>query len=325
MNGTNVYPLKFHPILKQKIWGGDKLVQLFGKSDIGNLGESWEISGVPDNESEVMNGPFKGKKLTELIDKYKGELLGKRVYEKYGKKFPLLFKFIDAQKDLSIQVHPNDEIASKRHNSFGKTEMWYILQADEQARLILGFKEGVDQKEYLEALENGKLEEKMREVPVKKGDAFHLKPGTVHAIGGGIVLAEIQQSSDITYRIYDWNRPDTDGNLRELHTSKALEVIDFSPSTEAQLTVSKVYNRANTLCETPYFHTALLNLSQPLLRNYKGLDSFVVYMCTEGDVILKVGETSLHFKKGESLLIPAAISQVQIETKAATILEVYVP
>ena len=325
MKENRLYPLMFKPLLKQKVWGGDKLHLLFGKENVENLGESWEISGVKGNESEVVNGSLAGHRLSELIKEFKGELLGGRVYKKFGSQFPLLFKFIDAQKDLSIQVHPDDTIANKRHDSFGKTEMWYVLQADEDARLILGFKEGITQAAYLKALEEGSLEGKMREVPVKAGDSFYLKPGTVHAIGGGVVLAEIQQSSDVTYRIYDWNRPDTDGNFRELHTKEALDVIDFTTSEEAQLSVSNEFNKANTLCESPYFHTSLIKLSQPMVRNYDDLDSFVVYMCTEGEAVLKIGETSLTIRKGNSLLIPACTEQVRLHTESATILEVYVP
>lgn len=322
---TTLYPLLFEPIFKSKVWGGTKLREVLQKDVQGVIGESWEISGVAENISLVQNGPFKGVTITSLLSNYKEDLVGKRVYDRFGMQFPLLFKFIDASKDLSIQVHPNDTIAQSRHNSFGKTEMWYVVHADKEARLILGFKEGISKEDYLRAIEEGTVESIMREVSVKKGDAFFLKPGTVHAIGGGIVLAEIQQSSDITYRIYDWNRPDTDGKFRELHIEEALDVMDFSSSQNAELQIQPVQNTPTILCESSYFHTSLLKLTQPVERDYSNIDSFVVYMCVEGSVEIKTDATVIKMEEGTTLLIPACLDFVLMETTGATILEVYIP
>ncbi len=320
-----LYPLRFEPILQPKVWGGKKLHELFGKKASEKIGESWELSGVDGAVSQVNTGPLTGKLLTDLISEYKEALVGKKVYEQYREAFPLLFKFIDAQQDLSIQVHPDDTIAQKRHNSFGKTEMWYVLSAEEEARLVLGFKDRFTQEDYLKALDKGTVAEIMREVPVKKGDTFYLSPGTVHAIGGGIVLAEIQQTSDITYRIYDWNRPDIDGNLRELHTAEALDVMSFTTSKEAELAVNPEWNKPTLLCESPFFHTSLLKLSQSMERDYRSIDSFIVYMCTEGNARLFTELGALEIKIGDTVLLPACIESVNIDTKGATILEVYVP
>ena len=225
---ASFYPLTFYPILKERIWGGTKLKTYLNKPISSEItGESWELSTVPSDVSVVKNGLFKGKNLNELIDLYPEEMLGKSVFARFGKQFPLLFKYLDAREDLSIQLHPNDELAKARHNSFGKTEMWYVMQADENARLIVGFKEDSSREEYLHHIENKKLISLLNEVPVKKGDVFFLETGTIHAIGAGIVIAEIQQTSDVTYRIYDWDRVDANGNERELHTEFALDAINY--------------------------------------------------------------------------------------------------
>ena len=229
VTGSTLYPLKFQPILKQKVWGGNKLQELFQKNAEGNVGESWEISGVEENISEIANGPLKGNTLNWVLENYKEKLVGEKVFKNFGNHFPLLFKFIDAREDLSVQVHPNDLLAKARHNSFGKTEMWYILDVEKNGKLILGFNQQMDSKKYLHFLSENRITEILNVEAVKKGDAFLLKPGTVHAIGAGVLLAEIQQTSDITYRIYDWDRPDTNGKLRDLHTDLALEAIDFNP------------------------------------------------------------------------------------------------
>ena len=223
-----LYPLKFQPILKDKIWGGTKLKTIFGKpAQTDKLGESWELSGYEGDESVVENGFLAGNNLTELIEIYMGELIGDKVYEQFGMSFPLLFKLIDANENLSIQVHPGDEVAAERHGSFGKTEMWYVVDADPGAELIIGFTKDCTRDEYVDALENDQVEELLQNVPVKKGDVFFIPAGLVHAIGKGVVVAEIQQSSDITYRIYDYKRVDDHGNERDLHTAEALDVIDF--------------------------------------------------------------------------------------------------
>ena len=233
-----LYPLKFSPILKDKIWGGTKLKSLFNKpAETDKLGESWELSGYEGDESVVTNGFLKGNNLTELIEIYMGELIGDTIFDEYGMSFPLLFKLIDANENLSIQVHPGDEVAAERHNSYGKTEMWYVVDADPGSELIIGFSEDCSRETYLDAMASDRVEDLLQKVPVKKGDVFFIPAGRVHAIGEGVVVAEIQQSSDITYRIYDYKRKDDNGNERELHTEQALDVINFEASKHPKLLI----------------------------------------------------------------------------------------
>ncbi|GHC64895.1 type I phosphomannose isomerase catalytic subunit [Ulvibacter litoralis] len=319
-----LYPLKFIPILKEKVWGGTKLSRLFGKELAENTGESWEVSGVEGDISVVVNGTFKGVSLVSLLETYKEALVGKKVYKTFGATFPLLFKFIDADQDLSVQLHPNDALAKKRHNSFGKTEMWYVLDADDDARIILGFSEKMDAETYLRHLSENKITEILHSEKVQKGDSFFITPGVVHAIGAGVVIAEIQQTSDITYRIYDWNRPDINGELRELHNELAIDAITFE-ETNAKLTYTEVENEPLPLCTTPFFKTNKLTLTKNFTRNVVALDSFVVYMCVEGAATVVTKNTSEEIKKGETLLIPASTSEITIKTSSATILEVYIP
>lgn len=319
-----LYPIKFHPLLKEKIWGGTQLASQFDKNGEGNIGESWEISGVADSVSTVSNGVFEGRPLTELIELYSDELLGKSVTQKYGNEFPLLFKFIDAREDLSVQLHPDDVVARKRHNSFGKTEMWYILHAEENARLILGFNREMDAETYKTYLSENKITEILHTEKVKKGDAFFIAPGTVHAIGAGVMLAEIQQTSDITYRIYDWDRPGMDGNMRELHNEEAMDVINFN-APNAKLNFTELENQLVEVCNAAYFTTNSLKLTNGIDRDIAKIDSFIVYMCIEGHAIISAKDHSEEIKKGETLLIPACETTLRIETKGARFLEVYVP
>ncbi len=228
-----VYPIKFQPILKEKVWGGTKLKNLLNKNAATSvIGESWEISDVENNISVVANGKLKGQTISSLVQNYKEALMGHYVYKTYGKKFPLLFKFIDAKENLSVQLHPDDKLAKERHNSFGKTEMWYIIQNDKNAELIIGFNKKVLVEEFVQHIEKGTIETLLHKQNIKKGDAFYITPGLVHAIGAGTLLAEIQQTSDITYRIYDWNRPDTSGQLRKLHNDLAIDAIDFEANSK---------------------------------------------------------------------------------------------
>lgn len=324
MSKTFLYPLKFIPILKEKIWGGSKLTGILNKQGSGTLGESWEISGVPSNISVVSNGSLTGKSLKELIDNYTSELLGEKVFKTFGTDFPLLFKFIDAADDLSVQLHPDDRLAKERHDSFGKTEMWYVVQADEGSRLILGFNREMDEATYLSHLESGSITDILKEVPVKEGESYFIAPGTVHAIGGGILLAEIQQTSDITYRIYDWDRPGLDGNMRELHTSEAMDAIDYGLS-DAQLHYSEGTDEVMEICDHPFFHTSRLYLTANFNRELKNIDSFVVYMCLKGAFDIDDGKTQVSLKAGETVLIPAQFDQVQLLTNGCDLLEVYIP
>ncbi|WP_310992429.1 type I phosphomannose isomerase catalytic subunit [Aequorivita marina] len=319
-----LYPLKFRPILKEKIWGGEKLKKFFSKNATGKIGESWEISGLENNASVVTNGSLKGKTLPWVLRTYKEKLVGDRVYRDFGNNFPLLFKFIDAQKNLSVQVHPDDALAKERHNSFGKTEMWYILNAEKDAKIILGFNENIDQERYLNALSKKQVTSILNSQEVKKGDAFILHPGTVHAIGAGVLLAEIQQTSDITYRIYDWDRPDVNGKMRQLHNDLALEAIDFSPS-EAKLSYSEAINTPSSMGSTVFFSVNKLKLSKDYVRKLENLGSFTVYMCLEGSALIQTNHFSENITKGETILIPAQVPEIKISTNSASFLEVFIP
>jgi mannose-6-phosphate isomerase len=329
-----LYPMKFKPQLKEKVWGGSQLALQLGKEGNENIGESWEISGVKYNVSVVSNGILKGRSLTELLEQYHEDLLGKSVAERFGNEFPLLFKFIDASKDLSVQLHPNNTVAKERHNSFGKTEMWYILNTEKDARLILGFNREMDKSTYMKYLSEGNITDILHSEEVKEGEAFFIAPGTVHAIGAGVLLAEIQQTSDITYRIYDWDRPGTNGKMRELHTDLALDVIDFDIS-KAKLNFSEIDNESVIVCSSAYFETYSLRLTKNFQKDISKIDSFIVYMCVEGEAIINSEENSVlssndlakgeELKKGETLLVPACANHVSFETKGATLLEVYVP
>lgn len=317
-----LYPLTFKPILKERIWGGSKLKNLFSKElDSNQIGESWELSTVGNDVSVISNGIYQNQSFTELISNFPIEILGHKVHEQFGKKFPLLFKLLDASEDLSIQVHPNDELAQKRHNSFGKTEMWYIIQADEKARNIIGFKEKSSPKEYLKKLKNKELLSILKEEKVQKGDVFFLETGTVHAIGKGIVLAEIQQTSDITYRIYDWDRVDNNGKPRELHLDLALDAINYNP-TPTRLNYSDNENEGNIIIECPYFSTAYIPLNGKI-EMQKNKDSFHVYMCIEGNFSILCNNQKYSFKKGDTILLPAVMNEYTLEGKAE-LLEVYI-
>ena len=317
-----LYPLQFKPIVKDRIWGGTKLNSVLNKEiESETTGESWEISTVPNDVSVVNNGFLKGKNLNEIIDLFPEEILGKKVIKKVGTQFPLLFKFIDAKEDLSIQLHPNDELAKKRHNSFGKTEMWYVMQADKGARLVVGFKEDSNENEYVEKLKSKQLIDLLNEEKVQKGDIFFLETGIIHAIGGGVVVAEIQQTSDITYRLYDWDRVDANGNGRELHTELALEAINYS-KTNSKITYSKIENKANTTVHCNYFKTDFIPLKGKMNWNANE-GSFTVLMCTEGDFILETPTENYHFKMGDTVLLPAEFSTANLKGEA-TILQIYI-
>lgn len=321
---NELYPLKFDPILKEKIWGGEKLKTQLNKSiSSKNIGESWEISDVKGSCSSVSNGKLKGKSLKELLKKYQAGLVGEKVYAQFGDTFPLLLKFIDAREHLSVQLHPNDELAKKRHDSFGKTEMWYIVQADKDAEIIVGFKEGVTAPDYLQKLEQKKLPSILNFEKVKSGDVFFIKPGLIHAIGAGVLLAEVQQTSDITYRVYDWDRKDNTGNKRELHTELAMEAVDFKDNNQFKIGYNDVKNESISLLNHSYFKTSKLTLNRNLTIDYTQKESFVVLMCTEGaaEIVVSNGKSEL-LKLGETLLLPACFDQVEIRTENTVLLEV---
>ena len=306
---NNLYPLKFTPICKDKIWGGNKLNEILNKKypELPNCGESWEISGIQDEVSIVSNGFLKGNNLEELIEVYMGDIVGEKIYEKFGTEFPLLIKYIDANDNLSIQVHPNDELSLERHDAYGKTEMWYVVQADPGANLISGFNRKIDKEGYLKYFKNGQLEEILNYEVVKAGDVFFMPAGRVHAIGKGIVVAEIQQTSDVTYRIYDFNRVDDKGNPRELHTELAVDAIDYQFESNYRTDYTEVDNDPVKLIECQYFTTNILTLTQSIERDFTSLDTFVIYVCLDGEYIFQWEDQTISVQKGESVLIPALI------------------
>ncbi len=318
----NLYPLQFESIVKERIWGGTKLKTYLNKPiSSETTGESWEISTVEENISIISTGSLKGKSLTEVINEYSEKLLGKKVHQQFGNQFPLLFKYLDAQQDLSIQVHPDDELAMKRHHAFGKTEMWYVMQADEEARLIVGFREESSREALLESVKNKTLLSLLDSQKVNKGDVFFLETGTVHAIGAGTVIAEIQQTSDITYRIYDFDRRDADGNLRELHLDLALDAINYNPSAAVR-TYKKVSNEANSVVNCPYFTTNFIPLDGKMKATKNG-DSFTVYMCVEGRFELQYQDETYVYITGDTVLIPAEMA-AYVLTGKASLLEIYI-
>mgnify|MGYP001171888737 FL=1 len=323
MNDVQLHPLKFQPILKDKIWGGSKLKTYLHKETTSNqVGESWEISDVEGDCSIVANGSLKGTSLKELIDTYKENLVGEKIYQAFGNKFPLLIKFIDAKENLSVQLHPDDKLAKERHNSFGKTEMWYIMQADQDCGIIVGFKNGIEIYDYNQALQQNNIEEILNFEVVKPGDTFFIKPGLIHAIGKGVVLAEIQQTSDITYRVYDYKRKDSEGNERELHTEEAKAAIDFNANNEYKVSYTSAENKKIALVENEYFKTKEIKLTQSLTLDYSATDSFVIYMNIEGTTTVEIEGFTETLKLGETLLIPACFNEVKITSKNATLLEV---
>lgn len=319
----NLYPLKFKPILKERLWGGTKLKEVLNKpieSDI--TGESWELSGVQGDISVVSNGELEGTSLQSLMEEEGNALLGNSVVQRFGNDFPILIKFIDAKQDLSIQLHPNDELAKSRHNSFGKTEMWYIMDADPGAKLIVGFNKDVEKEEYVKSLEEGTLTDLMNYEEVKEGDTFFINTGKIHAIGAGVLLAEIQQTSDITYRVFDFNRRDKDGNLRELHTSLAVDAIDYKKKDDFRVNYSKEGDKVNSMVDCPYFKTNFMELSKPMKQDLTQRDSFTIYMCVGGEATIKNNQGSTSIKRGETVLLAAASHHVEIDTQHAKLLEV---
>jgi mannose-6-phosphate isomerase len=324
-----LYPLKFEPILMERLWGGNKLQTELNKPLEGrcDVGESWELSGLEGNVSVVSNGFLKGNTLPELIEIYMGDLVGERVFQLFGHEFPLLIKFIDAREALSIQVHPDDELAQKRHQSFGKTEMWYVMQAEKEAQLISGFKESVTPEKYVHSVENKTLESLLAYHPVKPGDVFFIPAGRVHAIGAGILLAEIQQTSDVTYRIFDFGRRDAHGKERELHTSQALDAIDFKCCSNYKTEYESVENEPCEIVSSPYFKTVLLDLNKLLVRDYYSKDSFVIIICTEGSAQIRYRENEIEtINKGDTVLLPAELHQVTfVPDSSVKLLEVYMP
>ncbi len=323
----NLYPLRFETIYKDKVWGGNRIKTVLGKDygSLPNCGETWELSAIPGNLSVVRNGFLAGNNIVELSEVYMGDLIGEKVFKKYGTEFPLLFKFIDTNDYLSIQVHPDDMIAAARHQSPGKTEMWYVIHADPDAEIITGFKKDVTKEEYLYHLENKSLKDILNIEKAKKGNVFFIPAGRIHAIGSGITLAEIQQSSDITYRIYDWERPGNDGKPRELHTGLALDVIDFKAYPQYKTDYSEHLNQSVELVKCPYFTTNLISFDKKLEFDYYFLDSFLVIMCIEGQFTIEWHSGEETVNCGDTILIPAEIKSLKlVPSKQSKFLEVYI-
>lgn len=310
-----LYPLLFEPNLHSVVWGGHRLRPYKGLEPTDEpIGESWEVSAVPTSTSIISNGEYQGRDLVSLIKEYPDAILGKAVNEKYRGKLPLLVKFIDANRDLSIQVHPNDEMAQREHCKMGKSEMWYIIKAEEGAHLYAGFKQEITPEEYQHRINDGTITEVLADHKVKDGDVFYLPAGRVHAICGGIMLAEVQQSSDVTYRIYDYNRPDMDGNPRELHTELAAKALDYHVEKNYRTEYNDDTNKAIQIIDSPCFDVRVMEILKPFHRDLRKYDSFVISMCIEGDCKIKIRSTGdeIELKQGHSTLLPAAIADYDV-------------
>lgn len=312
-----MYPLLFNQNLFTLVWGH----------------ENWIVSAVPDKESTVSNGSLKGATLGQLVYECGSNLMGQKVVDMYGNLFPLLIKFIDAKQDLSIQVHPNDELAMQRHGSLGKTEMWFVIDAEPGAKLYSGFNQAITKYEYQKRVEDGSICEVLQSHPVKKGDVFFIPAGRVHAICGGIYLAEVQQSSDITYRIFDYNRPGLDGRPRQLHTELAVDAIDYRLYPTYKTRYIEKTNKPVGITECPYFTVKIHNITRAFHRKLFKYDSFIIYICLDGDFKVSMRDrtleiTDIELKKGESCLVPASVADLDLipnnEAGVARLLEVYI-
>ncbi|MBK9291724.1 MAG: class I mannose-6-phosphate isomerase [Bacteroidetes bacterium] len=324
---NTLYPMTFRPLFKEKIWGGQKIRQLLGMETglLPNCGEAWLLSGVEGNPTVAANGYLAGNEINELVEVFMGDLVGEKVYERFGKQFPILVKVIDSNDWLSIQVHPDDELAKKRGIGYGKTEMWYAMQADEKAQLICGFNQAMDEATYLSYLNAGKLPEIMNYENVAQGDVFFIPAGRVHALGPGLLIAEIQQTSDTTYRIYDWGRVDDKGNPRELHTELALEAIDYTMHPYYKTPYDKAGHHPQNLVRSPFFTTNILRPLKTEHKTYDGLDSFVLLMCTSGTCSVEGEGQKLSLKPGSVALLPNAAKEVSlIPGEDCVLLEVYI-
>ena len=300
-------PLKFEPILRTMVWGGNRLGTYKGLTEkIDHIGESWELSAFPDRMSVVAEGPLKGRDLESVVKEYRGKLVGRRVYRENHNEFPLLFKFIDAERDLSIQVHPNDEMARRLHGTHGKTEMWYVIDAEPGAFLYSGLSKAISPEEYTARIADGSITEVLARYEVQPGDVFFLPAGRIHAIGAGCLVAEIQQTSDLTYRIFDYNRLGLDGKPRQLHTELARKAIDYRVQADYQTHYSPSRDTEVELVRCPYFTTTLLDLTRSFRKDLSGLDSFLAVMCLAGSGSIQADADSVPVRQGETLLIPAS-------------------
>lgn len=317
---------KFKPILKQTIWGGRRIASLKGlDTDLDRVGESWEISGMPGSESVVESGPDEGLTLTELIEKYDADLLGKRIYKRFGTSFPLLVKFINALDDLSVQVHPDDELAAQQGHPCGKTEMWVVAEARPGAKIANGFRRPVEREEYDGLIASGQIEKVLNYIDISTGEIYYIPSGRVHAICGECLILEIQQSSDLTYRIYDYNRTDADGRRRELHTELARMAINFNDTDGRKVEYRHIENVPVNVIQSHYFCTNLLRADTELMRDYSERDSFVILVCLDGEAEITSGSERQRLSAGRTLLVPALSRGVTITPKTeVTLIETYI-
>ena len=315
---------KFEPLLKQTLWGGDKIIPFKHlNTQMERVGESWEISGVKDNETIVANGPDKGKSLNQLVSEQKAKLVGEENYQRFGDEFPLLVKFIDASQDLSIQVHPNDETAHRLGKPHGKTEMWYTLESAPGAHLYNGLKKKITPEEYEQMVANDTIVDALARYEIKEGDVFYIPAGRIHAIGAGSFVTEIQETSDVTFRIYDYKRKDKDGNYRELHIKEAAQCIDFTVLPNYRAGYEPILNEGVQLVESPYFTTAVYDLTEPMTLDYSELDSFVILIAVKGEGAITCNGEQMTFKMGDTILLPATTNEVKVEG-VVRFLETYV-
>jgi mannose-6-phosphate isomerase len=314
----------FEPQLKQTLWGGDRIIPFKHlDTQMEAVGESWEISGVKGNETIVATGQDKGKSLNQLVSEQKEKLVGKDNYERFGDEFPLLIKFIDACQDLSIQVHPDDETAHRLGKTRGKTEMWYVLESAPGAMLYNGLKKKITPEEYEEMVENDTITDALARYEVKEGDVFFIPAGRIHAIGSGCFVAEIQETSDVTYRIYDFKRKDKNGNYRELHTKEAAMSIDYTVLPNYRAGYEPKENEGVQLVECPHFTTAVYDLTEPMTLDYSELDSFVILIAVKGQGKLICEDEEITFQMGDTVLLPATTQEVKVEGNVK-FLETYV-
>ena len=322
-----LYPMKFKPIYKDKIWGGQKIKTILNQ-DYGampNCGEAWLLSGIWNEQSVVTNGDFAGDEINDLVETFMGDLVGEKVFDLYGEQFPLLIKVIDANDWLSVQVHPDDELARKRGFENGKTEMWYVMQADKDAKLVMGLNHVIDKERYINTLKTNNIERYLNMVDVEQGDVFYIPAGMIHALGPGMMVAEIQQTSDITYRIYDWDRIDVAGMKRQLHIPESVDAIDFS-QVDCKKTDydTNVQNATVPVINSPYFVTNCLQLQGQMMKDYSPIDSFVILFCVEGKFMLQWENGSIFVDKGECILLPNSLNKVNIiAAEPCKLLEVY--
>lgn len=326
---TNLYPLKFEPIVKERVWGGDRLVKLLNKDYGGGkaVGESWEISTIDDNVSLIDNGFLKGNNLAELLESYMGDITGDSIYEKYGNEFPLLIKFLDINDNLSVQVHPNDELAAQRHDSLGKSECWYIIDAEKDAKIYCGFKKDMTKEEFLLLCKEQKLDEVMNVIYPEKGDFLFIEPGTIHSATGGVLIAEVQQSSDITYRVYDWGREHNPETAREMHLELALDCINFNKLNLDERIYKRGFNSDEEkiiLNDSEYFKVDKIKIKGRSKITLSDYERFIIYLCLEGDAVISSEGGSEVISTGETILIPASLEYLYIDklTERTTLLEI---